>query len=99
MEHGTKNTDGGVPSLASERAKAIVLLLVQLYALAQTGLTLAGVSQLPFTSDEVSAAITGLLAVASSVWSWWRNNNLTQEAVDGTRMTHALKKREDGGVA
>lgn len=50
MEHGTKNTDGGVPSLASERAKAIVLLLVQLYALAQTGLTLAGVSQLPFTS-------------------------------------------------
>ena len=91
MEHGTKNTDtGGASSLASERAKAIVLLVVQLYALAQTGLTLAGVSQLPFT---------GLLAVASSVWSWWRNNNLTQEAVDGTRMTHALKKREDGGVA
>lgn len=80
-----------IPGLGVERTKAIVLLLVQLFSVVQTGLTLAGVSQLPFTTEEVSAAITGVIAVISSVWAWWRNNNVTTAAVQGEQLTRSIK--------
>lgn len=77
--------------LTQERAKAIVLLIVQLFSVVQTGLSLAGISQLPFTSDQVSTAITGVIAVITSVWAWWRNNNMTAAAVAGQRVVDRVK--------
>ena len=55
--------------LTQERVKAIVLLIVQLFSVVQTGLSLAGISQLPFTSDQVSTAITGVIAVITSIYA------------------------------
>ena len=52
---------------------------------------IAGISQLPFTSDQVSTAITGVIAVIASVYAWWRNNNLTGAAVQGQQLTNAIK--------
>ena len=74
-----------------ERTKAIILLIVQLFSVAQTGLSIAGISQLPFTTDQVSTAITGVIAVIASVYAWWRNNNLTGAAVQGQQLTNAIK--------
>lgn len=86
-----KETTTTDTTVVTERVKAIVLLVVQMYAIAQTGLTLAGFNALPFTSDEVSAAITGVIGVVFSVWSWWRNNNVTTAAVEGQKLTTAIK--------
>lgn len=83
--------DSTLPGLTAERAKAVILLAVQLYSLIQTGLSLAGISQLPFTSDEVSTAITGVIALVTSVWSWWRNNNVTEAAYTGSQLTKSIK--------
>ncbi|MDU1018580.1 MAG: phage holin [Bifidobacterium breve] len=77
--------------LTQERVKAIVLLIVQLFSVVQTGLSLAGISQLPFTSDQVSTAITGVIAVIASIYAWWRNNNITAAAVAGQRITDRVK--------
>ena len=76
-----KATGPAIPGLTVERTKAIILLIVQLFSVAQTGLSIAGISQLPFTTDQVSTAITGVIAVIASVYAWWRNNNLTGAAV------------------
>lgn len=86
-----KATGPAIPGLTVERTKAIILLIVQLFSVAQTGLSIAGISQLPFTSDQVSTAITGVIAVIASVWAWWRNNNVTTAAVQGQQLTNALK--------
>ena len=83
-----KATGPAIPGLTVERTKAIILLIVQLFSVAQTGLSIAGISQLPFTTDQVSTAITGVIA---SVYAWWRNNNLTGAAVQGQQLTDALK--------
>lgn len=88
-----------IPGLTAERVKAIALLIVQLYSIAQTGLSLAGISQLPFTTDQVSTAITGVIAVIASVWAWWRNNNVTGAAVQGQQLTRALKNGQLNTVA
>ena len=61
-DHKAANTTT-IPGLTVERTKSIVLLLVQLFSVVQTGLSIAGISQLPFTSDQVSTAITGVIAV------------------------------------
>ena len=86
-----KAVSPSIPGLTVERTKAIILLIVQLFSVAQTGLSIAGISQLPFTSDQVSTAITGVIAVIASVWAWWRNNNLTGAAVQGQQLTNAIK--------
>ena len=83
-----KATGPAIPGLTVERTKAIILLIVQLFSVAQTGLSIAGISQLPFTTDQVSTAITGVIA---SVYAWWRNNNLTGAAVQGQQLTNAIK--------
>ena len=57
-----KATGPAIPGLTVERTKAIILLIVQLFSVAQTGLSIAGISQLPFTTDQVSTAITGATA-------------------------------------
>lgn len=86
-----KATGPAIPGLTVERTKAIILLIVQLFSVAQTGLSIAGISQLPFTTDQVSTAITGVIAVIASVYAWWRNNNLTGAAVQGQQLTDAIK--------
>jgi SPP1 family holin len=90
-DHKATNTTTTIPGLTGERTKAIILLIVQLFSVAQTGLSIAGISQLPFTSDQVSTAITGVIAVIASIYSWWRNNNLTGAAVQGQQLTNAIK--------
>lgn len=88
-----------LPGLTVERTKAIVLLLVQLFSLVQTGLSIAGVSALPLTTDQVSTAITGVVAVVASIWAWWRNNNLTRAAVQGQQVTDAIRLAARAGAA
>ena len=89
-DHKAANTTT-IPGLTVERTKSIMLLLVQLFSVVQTGLSIAGISQLPFTSDQVSTAITGVIAVIASIYSWWRNNNVTEAAVQGQQLTTAIK--------
>lgn len=89
-DHKAANTTT-IPGLTVERTKSIVLLIVQLFSVVQTGLSIAGISQLPFTSDQVSTAITGVIAVIASIYSWWRNNNVTEAAVQGQQLTTAIK--------
>ena len=57
MAEHANNTGAGLPGLTGERLKAIATILVTLYSLANAGLNLAGVNTLPFTDEQVSAAI------------------------------------------
>ncbi|PLS24197.1 hypothetical protein BLI708_08710 [Bifidobacterium imperatoris] len=99
-DHKAANTTTTtIPGLTLERTKSIVLLLVQLFSVLQTGLSIAGVAALPFTTDQVSTAITGVIAVVSSVWSWWRNNNMTGAAVQGQQVVDAVKLAQSTGNA
>lgn len=86
-----------IPGMTVERTKAVVLLVVQMFTLAQTGLSLAGISQLPFTSEGVSTAITGVIAVIASIYSWWHNNNVTEAAVQGQQVVDGIKLAQRTG--
>ena len=91
-EHATKNTTTNLPGLTAERVKAGVTIIVTLYALANAGLSLAGINPLPFTNEQVSASIFGVIGIAGTIYGWWKNQNITSASLAGQQLVDALKK-------
>lgn len=96
-DHATKNnTTNNLPGLTAERVKAGVTIVVTLYALANAGLNLAGYNTLPFTNEQVSATVFGIVGVIGTIYGWWKNQNITSASLAGQQLVDALKKE---GVA
>ena len=91
-EHATKNTTTNLPGPTAERVKAGVTIIVTLYALANAGLSLAGINPLPFTNEQVSASIFGVIGIAGTIYGWWKNQNITSASLAGQQLVDALKK-------
>lgn len=84
----------------NEKSKAIIRLVVQAVLLFNMALTLAGKN--PLTVDEsaltdwLTTAVTGI----SSIWIWWKNNNVTKAAEYAQQSLNELKKTHvDDGEA
>ena len=90
-DHATK-TNNNLPGLTGERVKAIVTIVVTLYALLNAGLNLAGINTLPFTNDEVSTTLFAVIGVIGTIYSWWKNQNITSASLAGQQLVDALKK-------
>jgi SPP1 family holin len=92
-DHATKNnTTNNLPGLAAERVKAGVTIVVTLYALVNAGLSLAGINPLPFTDEQVSASIFGVIGIGGTIYGWWKNQNITSASLAGQQLVDALKK-------
>lgn len=85
--------------LTKERVKAIATLCATLLASVNAGLALAGVNALPFTSDQVTAWVSGVLGVVLTVFSWWKNQNLTAASVQGQHVVRSVKLAGASGDA
>lgn len=90
-DHATK-TNNNLPGLTGERVKAIVTILVTLFSLANAGLSLAGFNPLPFTNEQVSATLFAVIGVLGTIYSWWKNQNITSASLAGQQLVDALKK-------
>ena len=91
-DHATKNNTNNLPGLTGERVKAGVTIVVTLYALINAGLSLAGINPLPFTDEQVSASVFGVIGIAGTFYGWWKNQNITSASLAGQQLVDALKK-------
>ena len=92
-DHATKNnTTNNLPGLTAERVKAGVTIVVTLYALVNAGLSLAGINPLPFTDEQVSSSIFGVIGIGGTIYGWWNNQNITSASLAGQQLVDALKK-------
>lgn len=80
-----------LPGLTTERVKAIAALVVNLASTVSAGLALAGLNPLPFTSDEISAAVFTTITVISAVYNWWTHLTVTRAGYEGKMLTAAIK--------
>lgn len=64
-----------------ERTNAIARIVVTAVLLINAGLTAAGKSPIPLDENTVYEVISQVAAGAAVLISWWKNNNLTQNAV------------------
>jgi len=69
----------------------IVRTIVLLFALVNQILSISGRNILPFTEDEVCEIVTTIITVISAVWTWWKNNSFTQEAIEADEKLEELK--------
>lgn len=91
-EHANNNTKANLPGMTGERVKAGVTIVVTLYALINAGLSLAGINPLPFTDEQVSASVFGVIGIAGTIYGWWKNQNITSASLAGQQLVDALKK-------
>lgn len=91
-EHANNNTKANLPGMTGERVKAIVTIVVTLYALLNAGLNLAGINTLPFTNDEVSTTLFAVIGVLGTIYGWWKNQNITSASLAGQQLVDTLKK-------
>lgn len=66
--------------MKKETQKSIVRLVLAALLLVNAFLTARGQNPLPFTDTMVSEFLGEVLALASILWVWWKNNNITPEA-------------------
>lgn len=73
-----------------ERLMAGIRLLVPLI---MYGLTFAGIAM---DADLVYCVLLGACGIASTVWTWWKNNNVTEAAQQAQRYLDAIRKGYEG---
>ena len=68
-------------------ARTIVLVLALLNQL----LAIFGKEQLPIAEEKVYQLVSILLTIGAAVWSWWKNNSVTKNAVKADEYLKELK--------
>lgn len=58
-------------------ARTVALIIV----LINTILTAIGLNPLPFSETEAYEAVTAVVTVIVSLWTWWKDNDITQTAL------------------
>ena len=69
-------------------ARTVVLAFVLLNQV----LTMSGHNPLPFSEDEMYSMLTAVSTVMASLWTWWKNNSFTQEAIAADEKLKELKQ-------
>ena len=73
------------------KKETIIRTVVTFLALINSVLVIMGKDKLPWTEDEVYQACSAVLAVATGIWSWWKNNSFTFAAIKADEYKDDLK--------
>lgn len=72
----------------------IVRTVCLVLALVNNLLTQTGHTVLPFTDEEIAAAVSWAVTAAVALWNWWKNNSFTQAAIKGDQVMREIKGKE-----
>lgn len=84
MENETQNVTSDTV------ARTIVLAI----ALINQVLAIYGREALPFTENDIYQLCSLIATIATSAWTWWRNNSFTQAALASDNYQRELKKKK-----
>ena len=76
----------------NEKTKAIIRLVVQAVLLFNMALTLADKNPLAVDESALTDWLTTTVTAISSIWIWWKNNNVTKHAQYAQQSLNELKK-------
>ena len=71
-------------------ARTIVLLL----ALANQVLAMSGKQVLNIADDDIYQVVSIVFTIGASVWSWWKNNSFTRNAITADEVKDGLNNNE-----
>ena len=68
-------------------ARTIILAV----ALINQILVVLGINPLPFAEEELYNIISTIATAAAALWTWWKNNSFTPEAIQADKYLGELK--------
>lgn len=71
---------------AFTRLAVLVILVINQFLA-----TVFGWNPLPFSEEEIYAGVSSLFVAVQSVYVWWRNNNVTEEAQEAQKVLERKK--------
>ena len=71
----------------------IIRTSVLIFALVNQVLVIAGINPLPFTSEEFEEGFSMVLTVVAALWSWWKNNSFTKNAIEADAYLQNLRNK------
>lgn len=80
---------------SKEKTKAIAGLVILILTLVNSGLQLAGYDTIPVNNEKLELSITMAAAAIISVYTWWKNQNVTKEAAKAQKVLDTLKDKEN----
>ncbi|WP_214797661.1 phage holin [Exiguobacterium sp. s5] len=76
----------------NQRIAAFARLVVPFYALVNAFLLSMGYNPMPFSDEDVTAAVNTVIGAVGTLYVWWKNNNVTQTAQEA-QLIHDQVKR------
>ena len=73
--------------------ETIIRTVITFIALLNSVLVMCNKNPLPYSETQLYAALSGIMSVLSTLWSWWKNNSFTQEAIEADEVLRELKGR------
>lgn len=77
----------------SERVKAIIRIVALFVTAINAVLVTKGINPLPFNESTITEVACYIVAGLVALWNWWKNNNITDEAVTAQWYLNDLKKK------
>lgn len=71
----------------------IIRTIVNIVAMVNLGLTIAGKNPLPYSETEIYTGLSVVVEVCTNLWTWWKNNSFTKAAI---RADGYLKQIKNG---
>ena len=69
----------------------IVRLIVMILSMVNMLLTVNGKNPLPWSEDEMYIGLSQVAAILTTVWTWWKNNSFTKEAIKADEYSEDLR--------
>jgi len=72
--------------------QAITRLVVLAILLINQALVVFGWNPLPFSEEEIYEGVSVVATIAVAVWTWYKNNSVTEEAQEADRILKDAKR-------
>ena len=77
--------------------EAIIRLVVLVILLINNALLLVGKNPLPYSEEEIYLAVSTVATTVVTLWTYWKNNNITKEAQESQSYLKDLKEMNKNG--
>ena len=69
----------------------LIRTVILVLALVNQVLTVLGINPLPIDEGNLDLLISTAWTIVAAIWSWWKNNNITKEAIQAQVYLDDLK--------
>lgn len=83
----------------NQRIAAFARLVVPFYALVNAFLLSMGYNPMPFSDEDVTAAVNTVIGAVGTLYVWYKNNNITREAQEAQLLHDQVKRVKQEVIA